>query len=113
MHYAPSGHVIGSINWKRDNRSAVCDIVNEQRILFQAVASGTATVMRFDGWSILDAAGADAEFGLMLIHTAVSAGVSLARRLVELSVDTVPDRVAANWCGKCSRRNSRALGGAV
>ena len=93
MHYAPSGHLIRIYQLEAGQPFGGCDIVNEQRILFQAVASGTATVMRFDGWSILDAADADAGSGLMLIHTAVSASVSLARRLVELSVDTVPDRV--------------------
>ena len=93
MHYAPSDHVIRIYQLEAGQPFGGCDIVNEQRRPFQAVASGTATVMRFDGWSILGAAGADAGFGLMLIHTAVSAGVPLARRLVELSVDTVPDRV--------------------
>ena len=91
MHYAPSGHVIRIYQLEAGQPFGGCDIVNEQRIPFQAVASGTATVMRFDGWSILDAAGADVGFGLMLIHTAVSAGVSLAvdEVLTPLYVKTV------------------------
>ena len=93
MHYAASGRSVLVHEYKTGQPFGGCDILGDLRTPAQAIANGTVTALRFRGWTFLDAARADAGFGLILLEHALSVSSDLARRLVELTVERARDRV--------------------
>ena len=104
MHYAASGRSVLVNEYRAGQPFGGCDVLGDVHMSVQAIANDGVTVLRFRGWSILDAARADPGFGLILLEHSLSNSSNLARRLVELTVERARDRVRLELVRR-ARRN--------
>lgn len=102
MHYAASGRAVLVHEYGAGQPFGGYDVIGD--VHNQAIAKGVVTALRFRGLSILDAARADPGFGLTLLAQSLSVTSSLARRLIELTVERARDRVRLEVV-RLARRN--------
>lgn len=93
MHYSASGRSVLVHEYSAGQPFGGCDVLGDVRMPAQVVANDPVTALRFRGWTSLDAARTDAGFGLILLEHALSVSSTLARRLVELTVERARDRI--------------------